>query len=109
MPYFMHQWVYKDAQIKKMIKVDEDQDRAEIVQIATAAFGGELLQFFLCFGEYDGVSISKFPDNETALACIMSILAEGRLHSVRTTVLCTPQEAKSAMQKAHEFARDKGS
>jgi uncharacterized protein with GYD domain len=100
MPYFLHQWNYKDAQVHKM--VTEPQDRAEIVRIATEAFGGTLHQFFFCLGEFDGVSISEFPDNETALACVMSIFAEGRLESIETTVLFTSEQSQLAMQKARD-------
>ena len=100
MPYYLHQWNYKDAQVHKM--VTEPQDRAEIVRVATEAFGGTLHQFFFCLGEHDGVSISEFPDNETALACLMSIFAEGRLQSIKTTVLFTSEQSQLAMQKARD-------
>ena len=103
MPYFMHQWNYKDAQVRKM--VTEPQDRAEIVRTATEAFGGTLHQFFFSFGEHDGVSIAEFPDNETALACLMSILAEGRLQSIKTTILFTSEQSQLAMRTARDVVR----
>lgn len=99
MALYMHQWVYKDTQVKKMVL--EPQDRAHIVRVATEAFGGTLHSFFFSFGEFDGMSISEFEDNETALACLMSIFGEGRLQSVKTTVLLTSEAAQSAMRKAN--------
>jgi|SRR6516225_7927774 uncharacterized protein with GYD domain len=99
MPYFMHQWVYKDVEMRKMATCV--RNRAEIVRVATRAFGGALHSFFFTFGEYDGISITEFPDKETAMACLMSVVGQGGLMRVRTTVLLTPEEGQEAMQKAH--------
>ena len=103
MPLYMHQWVYKDAQVKRMVL--EPQDRSNIVGLATKAFGGTLHHFFFTFGEFDGMSISEFADNETALACVMSIVGEGGLQSVKTTVLVTSETAQNAMQKANAIVK----
>lgn len=100
MPFFMHQWVYKDKEVHAM--VSSPQDRSEVVRLATEAFGGTLHQFFFSFGEYDGVAISEFPDNETATACLMSIIGQGGLKDIVTTVLMTPEESESAMTRAHD-------
>jgi uncharacterized protein with GYD domain len=100
MPYYLHQWHYKDQQIKRMLI--EPEDRADVVRTATEAFGGTLHSFFYCFGEYDGLSISEFPDSETALACLMSIFGQGRIHAVRTTTLFSPEEGLRAMRQAGE-------
>jgi uncharacterized protein with GYD domain len=99
----MHQWVYKDTEVRKMVL--EPQDRSNIVRVATEAFGGTLHHFFFSFGEFDGMSISEFKDNETALSCLMSIFGEGRIQSVKTTILFTSQSAKSAMQRANAILR----
>jgi uncharacterized protein with GYD domain len=103
MPYYMHQWAYKDSQFRKF--VTEPQNRAEIVRVAVEAFGGKLHQFFFTFGEYDGISISEFKDNETALACLMAIVGQGALAVMRSTVLLTPEEAERAMGSAREKLR----
>src|SRR5262245_26986901 len=99
MPYYMHQWVYKDAEIRAMVKAP--RDRAEVVRIATTAFGGVLHAFFFTFGDYDGICITEFPDKETAMACVMSVLGQGGLVRVRTTALLTPEEGQEAMERAH--------
>ncbi len=99
MPFFLHQWLYKDPEIRAM--VTQPQDREEIVRLATEAFDGKLHGFYLCFGEYDGVGISEFPDNKTALACMMSIVGQGGLATIRTTPLITTEESKEAMLLAH--------
>jgi|SRR5271166_1625925 len=107
MPLYMHQWVYKDEQIKRMITQPQDRDRENIVRIATKAFDGKLLNFYFTFGEFDGMSISEFKDNETALACLMSIIGQGRLQSIKTTVLFENESAQEAMRKAHKIVKTK--
>ncbi len=98
MPIFMHQWSYKDQQVRRMLL--EPKDRAEVVRTAVEAFGGTLLQLYYCFGDYDAMAISDFPDNETALACVMSIFAQGRIDTVRTTPLLSAEEGLRAMRQA---------
>ena len=100
MPFFMHQWSYKDKEVHAMVATP--QNRSEVVQLATKAFGGTLHHFFFSFGQFDGVCITEFPDNETAAACLMSIAGEGGLESIATTVLMTPEEGQSAMVRAHD-------
>lgn len=101
MPYYLHQFSYKDREIRDM--VTKPHDRAEVVRVAIEAFRGKLHQFYFTLGEYDGLSISEFPDNETALACVMSIAGQGGLAILRTTALVTTQETERAMKKAHKL------
>ncbi|SIT37114.1 putative GYD family protein [Paraburkholderia piptadeniae] len=100
MPFYLHQWRYKDAQIRSMLL--EPEDRAEVIRAATEAFGGTLHHFFYSFGEYDGVAISEYPDNETALASLMSIFAQGRISEVHTTLLFHADEGLRSLQLARE-------
>ena len=59
--------------------------------------------------EPDGASIALLPRplveavgrNETAMACLMSVVGQGGLERVRTTVLLTPEEGKEAMENAY--------
>jgi uncharacterized protein with GYD domain len=102
MPFYLHQWSYKDQQIRSMLIRKENRARAEVVRTAVEAFGGTLHSFFYAMGTCDGVAISQFPDGKTALACLMSIFAEGRITSVRTTALFTPEEGLDAMALAGE-------
>jgi uncharacterized protein with GYD domain len=102
MPIYMHQWNYKDQQIQRMLDDVEEIDRAELVRTATEAFGGTLLNFYYCFGEFDGMAISEFPDEITALACVMSIYGQGRINAVRTTQLFQPDAGERAIRYAQE-------
>lgn len=98
MPLFLHQWSYKDQQIKRML-VDQ-VDRAEVVRVAIEAFGGNLISFYYCLGPFDGIAISEFHDPESALACAMTIFGQGRLDDLQTTPLYTADEGLRAMQRA---------
>ncbi|SDC27847.1 GYD domain-containing protein [Variovorax sp. CF079] len=105
MPMFLHQWCYKDQQIRQMLDDVEEIDRAELVRTAIEAFGGAMHSFFYCFGEYDGAAISEFADETTALACVMSIYGQGRVFSVRTTPLFLPQNGMKAIRLAQTILK----
>lgn len=98
MPFFMSRWVYKDDEVRALIL--KPQERHEVAASAIEAFGGKLHQFYYAFGTFDGVGISEFPDNETAMACFMTFSGGGGLKAFETTVLLTSDEARSAMEKA---------
>lgn len=100
MPYFLHQWRYKDEQIRDMLLSKEKRDRAEIVTTAVKAFDGTLHHFFYCFGDYDGTAITEFDNYEMALACVTAIYAQGRIYHVQTTPLFTTEQALGAMNVA---------
>ncbi len=101
MPHYLHQWAYKDREVRAMVTAP--QDREEVVRVAIEAFGGKLQGFYFCFGDYDGTCITEFPDNETAMACLMSIFGQGGLHTVRTTPLMTQDECRAAMDTARRI------
>jgi uncharacterized protein with GYD domain len=100
MPFFLHQWSYKDPSVRAM--VTKPQNREEIVALAAEAFGGRLHGFFFCFGDYDALCITEFPDNRTAMACVMSVVGQGGLVCLKTTPLVTEAEARDAMRDAHD-------
>ena len=98
--FYMHQWSYKDQQIKQMLL--EDADRSEIVRIAIEAFDGKLIGFYYCFGNYDGVAIAEFPSSQHALASVLAISAQGRVNCIHTTPLFDADEGLRAMREASE-------
>ena len=84
-----------------MLNADSaEMNRAEVIRTAAEAFGGSLHAFYYCFGEYDGMAISEFEDEASALGCLMFIHGQGRIRSVRTSVLFRPQDGVSAVHKA---------
>lgn len=100
MPHYMHQWVYSNQAIMAM--VGKPHNREDIVRVAINAFGGKLHQFYFTMGEYDGISISEFPDDVTAMACMMAIVAQGGVRELRSTLLLTAEDSQRAMVEANK-------
>lgn len=100
MGYYLLQWCYKEGQYKAL--VEKPQDRAKALAKTVAAFNGKLHDFYFAFGDYDGVAIVEFPDNETATAMLLTVGGGGGVSKLSTTVLISTDEAKRAMKKAHE-------
>ena len=100
MAFYMIQWSYKEQQVEALVR--HPHDRYEIMSKLFKDYGGTLHQFFLAFGDYDGVIIAEFPDNTTATACLLTVLRSGAVSQLKTTVLISPKEALKAMKLAGE-------
>lgn len=98
MPYFMFQWKYKNEAVKAL--VETPQDRPGELRKAVEAFGGRMHAFFFAFGDYDGVSVVEFPNNERCAACATTLTGAGANDLFRTTVLLSADEAKAALGMA---------
>jgi uncharacterized protein with GYD domain len=59
-------------------------NRANAVSAAAEGFGGRILNIYWTIGQYDLVTISEFPDDETATAFLLTL---GALGNVRTESL----------------------
>lgn len=98
MPHYISQWSFTAAQTKAL--VDNPQDREAAARKLVEAFGGRLLSYFFMIGERDGLLISEFPDNESAVGCTMRACASGAFATFESRALLTSAEAQRAMQKA---------
>ena len=98
MPYYLFQWNYKDPAIQAMIETP--QDRPAELRKAVEAFQGRMHQFFFAFGEYDGLSIVEFPNNESCASCAAMLTGAGANVSLQTTALLTANEGHAAMLRA---------
>ena len=76
------------------------QDRSEAIRGPLEALGGKLEQFWLSFGESDLLIVVQLPDNLSAAAIAMAVLASGSIKSYKTTPLMSPKEGVEAMRKA---------
>ncbi len=99
MAYYLYQWTYKDLAIKAMR--ESPQDRPAQLRKAVEAFNGKLHQFFYALGQYDGIAIVEFADNESCAACSLTLTGAGANAALTTTVLLSPDEGYRAMQKAN--------
>ncbi len=98
MPLYMTQFAYTPEAWKAFTKKPED--RSAVFRELVERLGGQLLSFYYCFGEYDGVAIFEAPDEATATATIITAIAPGHLKATQTTVLVTVEDTVEAMRKA---------
>jgi uncharacterized protein with GYD domain len=76
------------------------QDRSQLLSHLAEQLGGRLLDFYYCFGEFDGVLIMEMPDDTATAAAVLAAIGAGHLRANLTTKLMTVPEAMEAMRKA---------
>ncbi|MDP8960496.1 MAG: GYD domain-containing protein [Actinomycetota bacterium] len=76
--------------------------RQRAVEEVIEALGGTVEAFYYAFGNNDTYTIFELPDNVSASAASLAIIAAGAVH-VRTTVLLTPEEIDEAVQRSVEY------
>jgi uncharacterized protein with GYD domain len=102
MPYYLVQATYTAKAWAAMLK--NPQDRVEAVRPAVEKLGGNLESAYLAFGDYDGIAIIQIPDNVSAAAISMALMAGGALKAIKTTPLMKMEEWLEAMEKASTVA-----
>jgi uncharacterized protein with GYD domain len=108
MPFYMTQFTYTSEGWRMLVR--NPQDRTEAFRTLLRRMGGELSAHYLCFGEYDSVLIAEAPNEMTMTSVLLSVIAEGDIKEMKTTVLITPEQGVEAMRKARgvEFPRPSG-
>jgi len=99
----MYQFSYSQDSAKAMVK--KPQDRRAAAEKLISAAGGELIDFYFCFGDHDGVAISEFPSNVDAASAGLAVAASGGFSKFKTTVLLTAEESVDAMKKAGKISK----
>jgi len=102
MPRYMHQFSYTTESMKSMAA--KAQDRRAVAEELVAEAGGKLIDFYLCFGDHDGVVIAEYPSNVDVAAVALAAGASGAFSEMKTTVLLTNDESMEAMAKAGQFS-----
>ena len=80
------------------------QDRRQVLAPLLERLGGRLETLDYAFGDYDVVSIVELPDNVSAAALALAIMAGGAMKAYKTTPLMSSAEGLEAMRKAAEAA-----
>lgn len=80
------------------------EDRRAVIAKHMEVFGGKLLSFYYCIGEYDVVLISEAPDDTAFMAAVASSISAGHIKSTKTTKLMTSDQAIAAMAEAGKAA-----
>ncbi len=97
MALFMTQFTYSTEAWNALSK--KPVDRTEAIQGLAQKLGGKVLNFYSCFGEYDGVVIYEVPDDKAAAALAVAAGLPGHLKMVKTTKLFAPQETMEILRK----------
>ncbi|MEY7848285.1 GYD domain-containing protein [Natrarchaeobius sp. A-rgal3] len=61
--------------------IRESPDRIDRLEELFDEMGGELLEFHMLMGQYDTITISEFPDDETASQAVLAVTEEGNVSS----------------------------
>ncbi|MFP8954304.1 GYD domain-containing protein [Natrialbaceae archaeon A-arb3/5] len=78
MPTYVTLWQYTQDGIEN---VRESPDRIDALEDQFDEMGGELREFYMLMGQYDTITISEFPDEETATQAILAIAEQGNVSS----------------------------
>jgi uncharacterized protein with GYD domain len=98
MPQYMLQFAYSHESWAAMMKKPEDRTAA--VEAIAKSLGGRLVSLYYHFGEFDGTAIIEAPDDTTANAAVLAVVASGALKGTKTTRLYSPKELLDALGKA---------
>jgi len=98
MAHYLAQVSYNNRSILDL--VNNPQDRSTHIRSVIEGLGGRMESFYLAFGDYDAVAIFELPDNVSATAFALAVVAGGAVRSHKTTVLISTAEAVEAMRKA---------
>ncbi len=102
MPYFLVQLSYTAESWNILVK--EPENRVKKVSPVVENLGGKLERAFLGFGDYDVVAILYFPDDISAAALSIAMMAGGGIKNVKTTPLISWEDGVEAMKKAKKAA-----
>ncbi len=98
MPVFMTQFAYTPEAWAALVQHPED--RSQVLGDLLEHLGGKLICFYYAFSEYDGVAIFEAPDETTAAAALLAIVAPGHDKAIKTTALLTVDQAIAGMKRA---------
>ncbi|WP_048051458.1 GYD domain-containing protein [Methanosarcina soligelidi] len=80
--------------------VANPQNREEVARSLIEKVGGKLKGYWFALGDYDVVQIATLPDDESAVALSMAVMAGGAVKAFKTTPLLSMDEGIEAMKKA---------
>ena len=78
------------------------QNRIEAVTPTVERLGGRFESVYFAFGDYDLIGVLELPDNVSATAFAMAVIAGGAVKTYKTTTLMTIEEGLQAMRRGAE-------
>lgn len=76
MPTYVHLSSFTDQGVQN---IEDSADRLDDAGELAATLGGELEEFYLTFGQYDFVTVTEFPDDETAAEFALRVSSAGAI------------------------------
>ncbi|NGM69044.1 GYD domain-containing protein [Natronolimnobius sp. AArcel1] len=59
--------------------IQDSPERIDRLETQFDELGGELREFYMLFGQYDTLTISEFPDDETAAQAVLGVTKQGNV------------------------------
>ena len=78
----------------------QPQDRVAGIRALLEKMGAQMDSFDYCLGDYDVMVTYTAPDDTTATAIALAVIAPGHLKAYKTTKLLSPEEFLEASRKA---------
>ncbi len=98
MSLFMTQFSYTSEAWAKLVKNPED--RVAPLKAMAEKLRGRVIDFYHCFGEYDGIVIMEAPDENAAAAIVLAATAATHLKATKTTLLQSVNDARASWSMA---------
>ncbi|ELY97608.1 GYD family protein [Natrialba chahannaoensis JCM 10990] len=78
MPPYITLWQFTE---QGAASIRDSPDRIDRIEEQFEDLGGELKSFYMLMGQYDTITISEFPDDETAAQAVLSVTEAGNVSS----------------------------
>lgn len=98
--YYLLQAAYTPTAWTAM--VHHPQNRLEAVRPVAAQLGGDMVNAWLSFGEYDIVVLLRMPDVLAAAAFARTMESGGAIRALKLTPLLAPEETLEVLRRAGE-------
>ena len=98
MPRYMAQAAYTAEAAAAF--ASKPQDRVAGIRALLERMGAQLDSLDFCLGDYDIMVTYTAPDDTTATAVALAVIAPGHLKAYKTTKLLSPDEFMEASRKA---------
>jgi len=98
MPIFICHGRYTANALKGM--TTNPENRSQTVRTLFRAAGGELLNWYLTFGDYDWMVIAEMPDERAMLSAVIAAAEGGSLTHLKTTIALSAEDTVKAFQEA---------
>ncbi|EMA41857.1 GYD domain-containing protein [Halobiforma nitratireducens] len=94
MPTYVTLWEFTQQGAQA---IKESPARVDHIEEQFAEMEGELREFYMLMGQYDTITISEFPDDETAAQAVLAVTEDGNVSS-ETFKAFSREEARTLIE-----------